>query len=79
MLEQALAATDAGITIRYRTDGRVFDLRRLKFRSRVLETLVRDFLFADDCALAAHSQDDLQELADSISSAACAFGLTISL
>ena len=27
----------------------------------------------------AHGQDDLQELADSISSAACAFGLTISL
>ena len=28
MLSSALASTDAGIRIRYRTDGRFFDLRR---------------------------------------------------
>jgi len=79
MLFRALSATDAGITIRYRCDGRVLDLRRLKAKTKVLEALVRDFLFADDCALAALSEQDLQELASRLSEASKAFGLTISL
>ena len=43
------------------------------------EALVRDFLLADNCALAAHSKEDLQCLADCFSTAAKAFGLTISI
>ena len=78
MLSGALAKTSAGTTIRYRTDGRFFDLRRLRANAKVQEALVRDFLFADDCALAAHSEEDLQCLADYFSTAAKAFGLTIS-
>ncbi|KAI8516990.1 hypothetical protein Bbelb_055710 [Branchiostoma belcheri] len=69
MLFKALSATDAGITVRYRCDGRVFDLRRLKAKTKVLEALVRDFLFADDCALAVLSEPDLQELASCLSTA----------
>ena len=42
------------------------------------EALVRDFLFADDCALAAYSEEDLQCLADCFSTVVKAFGLTIS-
>lgn len=79
MLFTALSKTDAGITLRYRFDGRFFDLRRLKAKTKILETLVRDFLFADDCALAALNEKDLQELASCLSEAAKAFGLTISL
>ena len=40
---------------------------------------MRDFLFADDCALAAHDEDALQRLADALSTATKAFGLTISI
>ena len=40
---------------------------------------MRDFLFADDCALAAHSEVDLQELADCFATAATSFGLTVSI
>lgn len=79
MLFSALSKSDAGITIRYRCDGRLFDLRRLKAKTKVLEALVRDFLFADDCALAALNEPDLQELATCLAEAAKAFGLTISL
>ena len=43
------------------------------------EALVRDFLFTDDCALAARSEEDLQCLADCFSTAAKALGLTISI
>ena len=79
MLSSSLANTDAGITIRYRTDGRFFDLRRLKANTKVREALIRDFVFADDCALAAHSESELQCLATCFATAAKAFGLTVSI
>ena len=79
MLFSALSATDTGITVRYRCDGRFFDLRRLKARTLVLEALEQDFLFAEDCSLAALKVPDLQELASCLSTAAKAIGLTISL
>ena len=63
MLFSALSAPDTGITVRYRCDGPFFDLRRLKARTKVLEALARDFLFAEDCSLAALNEPNLQELA----------------
>ena len=74
MLSAALANTSAGTTIRYRTDGCFVDLRRLKANTKVQEAL-----FAGGCALAAHSEEYLQCLADCFSTAAKAFGLTISI
>ena len=79
MLQQALSKSNAGVSINCRTDGKAFDLRRLKAKTKVYEALLRDFLFADDCALAATSEEDLQELADNLSDACSDFGLTISL
>ncbi|XP_063600687.1 uncharacterized protein LOC134776864 [Penaeus indicus] len=79
MLSAALAQTSAGVTVHYRTDGDFFNIRRLKAHSKVRQAVVRDFLFADDCALAAHSEEDLQELADCFATAAKMFGLTISI
>lgn len=65
----ALSATYAGITGRYRWNGRFFflfvfcfNLRCLKAKIKVLEALVHDFLFADECALATLNKPDLQEL-----------------
>ena len=79
MLSAALSQTETGVTIRYRTDGDFFNLRRLKAYTKVTRATVRDFLFADDCALAAHSEVDLQELADCFATAARSFGLTVSI
>ena len=79
ILSAALAKTSAGTTIRYRSDGHFFDLRRLKANTKVQEALVRDFLFSDDRALAAHSEEDLKCLADCFSTTAKALGLTISI
>ena len=79
MLFSALSATDTGITVRYRCDGRFFDLTRLKARTKVFETLERHFPFAEDCPLAALKVPDLQELASCLSTAAKAIGVTISL
>ena len=47
--------------------------------SKVELLTIRDLLFADDCALAACSQEALQRLCDSFAAASRRFGLTISI
>ena len=79
MLSSALSGSDDGILIRFRTDGKFYDLRRLQARTKVKEALIHDLLFADDCAIAAPSEAALQRLAVRLSSATKAFGLTISI
>ena len=63
---------------RYRTDGKLLNLRRLQAKSKVKETTVRDLLFADDCALNASSEPEMQQSMNKFSSACDSFGLTIS-
>ena len=71
--------TNAGIFLRSRTDGKLFNPARLRSKTKVSQVLPRDFLFADDAALVAHSDDDLQNLLNGFSNACDDFGLTISL
>ena len=41
--------------------------------------LIRDLLFADDCALLAHTVDDIQTITNAFARSARRFGLTISM
>ena len=50
MLAEAFSDNSDGIPIRFRTDGKLFNLRRLYPKSKVKMDCVRDLLFADDCA-----------------------------
>ena len=79
MLSDAFSDSEHGIDIRYRTDGKLFNLRRLQAITKVKETVIRDFLFADDCALNAGNEQEMQALMDNFSSACTNFGLTISI
>ena len=79
LLKHAFRTTNVGILLRSRTDGKLFNLARLRWKTKVSQVLLRDFLFADDAALVAHSDDDLQNLLDDFSNACDDFGLTISL
>ena len=78
MFSAALSQTEAGVKIHYHTDGE-FNLCRLKSYTKVTRAIMQDFLFADDCALAAHSEVDLKVLADCFATAAKMFGLTVSI
>ena len=66
MLSDAFRDKDMGINIRYRMDGSVFNLRRLQAKTKVSEDSINDLLFADDCALNATSEADMQHSADII-------------
>ena len=79
VLKHATQDLERGIYVRYRTDGSLFDLRRLSSKTKTTLQLVLEALFADDCALMAHNSDDLQYIVDRFAEAADLFGLTISL
>ena len=68
-----------GIFICFRTDGSIFNLRRLLAHTKTIEVLIVELLFTDDCALLAHTQEALQYIVNRSVKAAKAFGFTISL
>lgn len=78
MLNDAFSSNDPGVDIRYRTDGKLYNPRRLKAVTKVKNTIIRDLLFADDCALNATSENQMQSSMDKFSVACDNFGLTIS-
>ncbi|XP_072169551.1 uncharacterized protein [Diadema setosum] len=79
MLTDAYREGDIGVDFRFRTDGKLFNLRRLQTKSKVQEDIARDFLFADDCALYASTQSDMQGSIDQFANACDDFGLVISI
>ena len=70
---------DAGIYLKYRNDGGIFHLRRLWAKTKVAQTLIRELLFADDCAIMPHTLEHIQKLMDCFANATKRFGLTFSL
>ena len=79
MVLSAFKNTDPGIQISYRTNGGVFNLHRLRAKTKVTLALIRELLYVYDCAIVAHGEHDLQQLADSLSIGTKWFGLTISI
>ena len=79
LLTHSFDTTTEGIYLRTRSDGRLFNLARLRAKTKVRDVLIRDMLFVDDAAVATHTQEELQSLMDCFSLACHDFGLTISL
>ena len=49
-----------GEFIRTSTDGKLFNLSRLRAYTKTLETCIRELLYADDSALVANNAVDMQ-------------------
>ena len=78
MLNDAYREGKVGVDFHFRTDGKLFNLRRLQAKSKVTKDTAQDFLFADDCALNAANQFDMQRSMDLFATACNNFGLTVS-
>ena len=79
MFREAKEDLSDGICTRFRTDGSLFNLRRLLACTKTIEELITQLLFADDCAVLAHAEEALQHIVNRFSDASENSGLTISL
>ena len=81
MLHVAFKDTTDGVGIKTRFDKGLCSVKSSHFNAptKVKLLTIRELLFADDCALAALSQDDLQHLCNCFATAARRFGLTVSI
>ena len=67
VLRQAVGNMDKGVYVHFYYDGSIFDLRRLSAKTKTLNSLIQEALFADDCALMLHKPGDLQAMPNSFS------------
>ena len=79
MLSYAFQHCDIEVYIRFRTSGKVFNLRGFNTKSKTFQSLVRELLFADYVDLVAHIKEEVHLIMDIFSRACLAFGLTINL
>ena len=79
MLTNAVQDGDNGITISYRFDGKLFNLRRLQAKSKVQTEVLDEFLFADDIAKGAPTEEKMQKGRDQVSDLCNSYDLTISI
>ena len=67
------------VELDYWLDGRLFNLSCLKAKTKVMKTAVIDLQYADDCAILAHSAEELQTCLDLITEAYQSLGLAIKI
>ena len=81
MLHVAFKETVDGIDIKSRFDVGLGHISTKHFdaKTKIHISTIRELLFADDCALAADTEEGLQRLCNSFASASRRFGLTISI
>ena len=78
MLTDAFQDDDNGIPIN-RFDGKLFNLRRLQVKLKVQTEVLDEFLFADDMAKGAPTEEQMQKGVDQVSDSCDSYDLTISI
>ena len=59
LLKHAFGDATAEVYLRTRSDARLFNLARLKAKTTVRKTTIRDTLFEDDAAVTSYTEQEL--------------------
>ena len=59
MLSQAFGNSTEGVYLRSKSNGRFFNIARLRAKTKIHKVQVREFLFADETALVSHTESGL--------------------
>lgn len=79
VVRDALQHISEGVRIRFRTDGSLFNLARLKAHTKVSYATITDIMYADDLCFVAETPDGLQRLMTNLDESCKNFGLKISV
>uniref|UniRef100_UPI00398EC244 uncharacterized protein n=1 Tax=Pristiophorus japonicus TaxID=55135 RepID=UPI00398EC244 len=79
MLHLTLHKLPAGVELIYRTNGKLFNFRRLQSRSKVVPSSVIELQYADDAYVCAHSEVKLQTIVNTFTEAYESMGLTLNI
>ena len=79
LLTEAFQDGDNGIPNRYRFDGKLFNIRRLQTKSKEQTEVQDEFLFGDDMAKGAPTQEKMQKGVAQVSDSCDSYDLTISI
>ena len=79
VVREVLHTVSQGVRIRFRTDGSLFNLARLKARTKVSYALITEIMYADDLCFLAESPHSLQQLMSAFHQECHKFGLKISV
>lgn len=79
MLDEAFRDLTDGVYIQSRQDADLFKVTHFKARTKSIQVLIRELLFADDSALLAHSPQEIQRIVNAFSEASKKFGLKINI
>ena len=71
--------TPSGVHLHTRSSGKLFNLARLRAKTRIKHVMIRELLYADDAAFIAHTEAEVQAMCDAFSAACDEFGLKISI
>jgi len=71
--------TEDGVSLSYRLDGSLFNIRRLQTKSKISHDYVFELQYADDAALPSHTAEGLQRNLDRISEAYQRAGLVVNV
>ena len=77
VLEVSNRDTNKGVYITTRSEGRLFNVSRLKAKTRKL--CVRNLLYADDTGFVSYSEVDQKTILDRFAAASASFGLSINV
>lgn len=63
----------------FRTDGKLFNLTRLKAHTKVSYDFITEVMYVDDLCFVAESPEDLQQLMEKLTKSCRVFGLKINI